>query len=216
MTAQARSRGAIGPRLGAGPMGDAAPGRALLGLIVMGNALSPFFLTPKNFSNLVAALMEVAIMALPLTMIIILGRDRPVGRVDGGPGQRSAGFMWRPAFRWSSRSRSCCSSAPRAAYLNGLLVARGGLPSLVVTLGTLALFRGMALIVLGPRGVSNFPESFTQLGFGDVPGTVIPWSFVIFLGSALVLGIVLHRTWIGRQIYAIGRNAETARYSGVR
>jgi rhamnose transport system permease protein len=86
----------------------------------------------------------------------------------------------------------------------------------VVTLGTLALFRGMALIVLGPRGVSDFPEAFTELGFGQVPGTVIPWSFVVFVAIATVLGIVLHRTWIGRQTYAIGRNAGTARYSGVR
>ena len=54
--------------------------------------------------------------------------------------------------------------------LNGLLVARGGLPSLVVTLGTLALFRGLALIVLGPRGVSDFPPAFTELGFGTCPG----------------------------------------------
>ena len=49
-----------------------------------------------------------------------------------------------------------------------------------------------------------------------MPGTAIPWSFVVFLAIALVLGIVLHRTWIGRQTYAIGRNAGTARFSGVR
>jgi rhamnose transport system permease protein len=100
--------------------------------------------------------------------------------------------------------------------LNGLIVARGGLPSLVVTLGTLALFRGMALIVLGPRGVSDFPSAFTELGFGHVPGTLIPWPFVVFLGLAVVLGIVLHRTWIGRQVFAIGKNPSTARFSGVR
>jgi rhamnose transport system permease protein len=95
-------------------------------------------------------------------------------------------------------------------------VARGGLPSLVVTLGTLALFRGMALIVLGPRGVSDFPPAFTELGFGDVPGTLIPWPFVVFLGLAVILGVVLHRTWIGRQVYAIGKNTGAARFSGVR
>jgi rhamnose transport system permease protein len=74
----------------------------------------------------------------------------------------------------------------------------------------------MALIVLGPRGVSDFPPAFTELGFGHVPGTLIPWPFVIFIGLALVLGVVLHRTWIGRQVYAIGKNTGAARYSGVR
>ena len=70
--------------------------------------------------------------------------------------------------------------------------------------------------MLGPQGVSNFPPEFTTLGFGYVPGTLIPWPFVIFLSLALVLGIVLHRTWIGRQVYAIGKNAGAARFSGVR
>ena len=100
--------------------------------------------------------------------------------------------------------------------LNGTLIARGGLPSLVVTLGTLALFRGLALIVLGPRGVSDFPPGFTAIGFGQVPGTEIPWPFVIFLTLAVILGVVLHRSWVGRQVYAIGKNTGAARFSGVR
>jgi rhamnose transport system permease protein len=100
--------------------------------------------------------------------------------------------------------------------LNGLLIARFGLPSLVVTLGTLALFRGLALIVLGPQGVSNFPPEFTTLGFGYVPGTLIPWPFVIFLALAAVFGVVLHRTVLGRQVYAVGKNAGAARFAGIR
>ena len=100
--------------------------------------------------------------------------------------------------------------------LNGLLVARGGLPSLVVTLGTLALFRGLALIVLGPQGVSNFPPEFTALGFGHVPGTLIPWSLVVFAILAVILGVVLHQTWLGRQVYAVGKSTGAARFSGVR
>ena len=90
----------------------------------------------------------------------------------------------RRRARSRSGSRSSSSSGAVGGLLNGLLVARGGLPSLVVTLGTLALFRGLALIVLGPRGVSDFPPAFTELGFGDVPGTPIPWPFVIFLALA--------------------------------
>jgi len=189
---------------------------ALLGLIVMGNALSPFFLTPKNFSNLVSALMEVAIMAIPLTMIIILGEIDLSVESMAGLASAVLGFLWAAGVPIEIAVVIVLLMGAAGGLLNGVLVARGGLPSLVVTLGTLALFRGMALIVLGPRGVSNFPESFTQLGFGDVPGTVIPWSFLVFVAIALVLGIVLHRTWIGRQVYAVGRNAGTARYSGVR
>jgi rhamnose transport system permease protein len=100
--------------------------------------------------------------------------------------------------------------------LNGVLVTRVGLPSLVVTLGTLALFRGLALVVLGSRGVSNFPDWFTGFGFGSVPGLPIPWPFTIYLGLAVVLAILLHRTWIGRQLYAIGKNQSASRFSGIR
>ncbi|MCJ7710414.1 MAG: ABC transporter permease [Chloroflexi bacterium] len=189
---------------------------ALLGLIVLGNALSPFFLTPGNFANLVAALMEVAIMALPLTLIIILGEIDLSVESMAGLASAALGFMWAAGVPLEIAIPAVLVIGAAGGLLNGLLVARGGLPSLVVTLGTLALFRGLALIVLGPRGVSNFPSAVTEFGFGHVPGTLVPWPFVVFLSLALVLGIVLHRTWIGRQTYAIGKNAGTALYSGVR
>jgi len=189
---------------------------ALIGLIVLGNSLSPFFLTAGNFSNLVAALMEVAIMALPLTLIIILGEIDLSVESMAGLASALLGFMWAAGVPLEIGIPIVLVIGALGGLLNGTLVARGGLPSLVVTLGTLALFRGLALIILGPRGVSNFPESFTTLGFGHVPGTDIPWPFVVFIALALALGIVLHRTWIGRQTYAIGKNAGTARYSGIR
>jgi rhamnose transport system permease protein len=188
----------------------------LLGLIVLGNSLSPFFLTAGNFSNLIAALMEVAIMALPLTLIIILGEIDLSVESMAGLSSAVLGFLWAAGVPLPIAILAVLLIGAAGGLVNGLLVARGGLPSLVVTLGTLALFRGLALIVLGPRGISDFPPAFTELGFGHVPGTDIPWPFVVFLAIALVLGIVLHRTWIGRQTYAIGRNAGTARYSGVR
>jgi rhamnose transport system permease protein len=100
--------------------------------------------------------------------------------------------------------------------LNGVLVTRFGLPSLLVTLGTLALYRGLALVVLGSRGVSAFPDWFTGFGFGAVPGLPIPWPFFIYVALALILGLLLHRTWVGREIYAIGKNQAAARFSGVR
>jgi rhamnose transport system permease protein len=189
---------------------------ALLGLIVLGNSLSPFFLTAGNFSNLLAALMEVAIMAMPMTLIVILAEIDLSVESMAGLASAVLGFLWAAGVPLTVAIPVVLLIGAAGGLLNGVLVARGGLPSLVVTLGTLALFRGLALIVLGPRGVSDFPVEFTTLGFGHVPGTLIPWPFVIFLALALVLGIVLHRTWIGRQIYAVGKNAGAARYSGVR
>ena len=189
---------------------------ALIGLIVLGNALSPFFLTVGNFSNLIAALMEVAIMALPMTLVIVAGEIDLSVESMAGLACALLGFLWAAGVPLWIGIPVVLAVGALGGLLNGLLVARGGLPSLVVTLGTLALFRGLALIVLGPIGVSDFPAAFTELGFGHVPGTLIPWPFVIFLTLALVLGVVLHRTWVGRQVYAIGKSAGTARFSGVR
>lgn len=191
---------------------------ALVGLMVLGNALSPFFLTAGNLSNLVAALMEVAIMALAMTLIIIAAEIDLSVESMAGLASAILGFLWAAGVPLAVGIPMVLLVGAAGGLLNGVFVARLGLPSLVVTLGTLALFRGMALIVLGPIGVSNFPPEFTSLGFGHVPGTLIPWPFVIFLALALALalGIVLHRTWIGRQIVAIGKSASAARFSGVR
>jgi len=189
---------------------------ALIGLILLGSGLSRFFLSPNNFGNLVSALMEVAIMALPMTLIIISGEIDLSVESMAGLSSAVLGFLWGAGVPLIVDIPIVLVIGALGGLLNGLLVARAGLPSLVVTLGTLALFRGMALIVLGPRGVSNFPSEFTALGFGRVPGTPIPWSFLIFIGLAAVLAVVLHRTWIGRQVYAIGKNTSAARYSGVR
>jgi rhamnose transport system permease protein len=94
------------------------------------------------------------------------------------------------------------------------------LPSLVVTLGTLALFRGLAYVILGgPAGqiaISNYPAEFTRFGFGTIPGTVIPWSVILFVVLVILFVILLHRTWIGRQIYSVGLNQDASRFSAVR
>jgi rhamnose transport system permease protein len=189
---------------------------AILGLILLGSTLSPFFLTPGNFSNLIAALMEVAIMALAMTLIIVAGEIDLSVESMAGLASAILGFLWAAGVPLTIGIPIVLLVGALGGLLNGVFIARVGLPSLVVTLGTLALFRGLALIVLGPRGISDFPPEFTELGFGRVPGTPIPWPFVIFAVLAVLLGLLLHRTWIGRQIYAIGKNTGAARFSGVR
>jgi rhamnose transport system permease protein len=189
----------------------------LLGLLGVGVLTSPtVFLTPGNFTNLTAAVMEVAIMALPMTLIIIVGEIDLSVESMLGLSCSVLGFLYAEGVPLGIGIPVVVLMGAAGGLFNGLLVARGGLPSLVVTLGTLALFRGLALVVLGPRGISKFPDWFTSFGFGTVPGTPIPWPLIVFTLIAVVLGVVLHRTWIGRQLFAVGKNKDAARYSGVR
>ena len=108
-----------------------------------------------------------------------------------------------------------------AGGVNGVLVTRYKLPSIVVTIGTLSLYRGLALVALGDQSISGYPEVFSTLGnayVGELVGLkwlVIPIEFAVLLIMALVVGLVLHRTVVGRRIYAIGANPIAARFSGI-
>jgi rhamnose transport system permease protein len=188
----------------------------LLVAIVIGSSLSPYFFTGFNVSSLTRDLMEKAIMALSMTLIIITGEiDLSVASVLG-LASVVLGATWQAGVPlWLGIILVLILGAV-AGLVNGLLVTRLGLPSLVVTLGTLGLYRGLAYVVLGDQAVSNFPAAFTNFGFGSVPGTLIPWPFVVFALLALLFIGVLHLSWIGRQIYAIGNNKEAARFAGIR
>ena len=188
----------------------------VIALIWIGTNASPVFLSGRNFTNLTVAVIEVAIMALPMTLIVIAGEIDLSVESMAGLGCALLGVLFDAGVPLVIAISIVLVVGALGGLLNGLLVTRIGLPSLVVTLGTLALFRGLALVVLGPRGVSGFPQWFTDFGFGTIAGTPIPWPFVIFVPLAVVLGVVMHRTWIGRQIYALGKNADAARFSGIR
>ena len=187
----------------------------LVALIVIGAALSPVFLSPRNFANLIAAVIEVAIMSLPMALIIIAGEIDLSVEAMVGLSASTLGFLYAAGVPVEIGIPIVLVVGALGGLLNGDLVTRLGLPSLLVTLGTLALYRGLALVVLGSRGVSAFPDWFTGFGFGSVPGLPIPWPFIIYVALALVLGALLHKTWIGREIYAVGKNKAAARYSGV-
>lgn len=188
----------------------------LLGLLWIGAGSSRFFLTAGNLSNLTAAVMELAIMALAMTLIIVAAEIDLSVESMAGLASAVLGLLWMSGVPLEIALPLVLLMGALGGLVNGLLVTVAGLPSLVVTLGTLALFRGLALVALGPRAVSNFPTDFNSFGFGTVPGTPIPWPFVVFALLALILGLLLHATWIGRHIFAVGKNQEAARFSGVR
>ncbi|HET8913322.1 MAG TPA: ABC transporter permease [Ktedonobacteraceae bacterium] len=183
---------------------------------VIGSILSPYFLSGFNLEYaLPSNIMEIAIMALPMTMIIIAGEiDLSVASVLG-LASVTLGFLWeRGNPMWLAIGAALLVGVV-AGYLNGLLVTKLALPSLVVTIGTLALYRGLAYVILGDQAVSNFPTAFTNLGFGTIPGTQFPWSVLIFATLVIIFAVILHFSRLGRQLYAMGNNKEAARFSGI-
>jgi rhamnose transport system permease protein len=185
-------------------------------LVLVGTSMSKVFLSGPNFANLTSSVMEVAIMALPMTLIIItadidLSVESMVGLAGAVLGTLMVAGMPLPLA-----IPIVLVVGALGGLLNGLLVTRAGLPALVVTLGTLALFRGLANVLLGPNVISTWPDWFTEFGFGTIAGSPIPYSLVLFAVLAVVYTLVTHGTWIGRQVFAIGKNASASRYSGVR
>ena len=100
--------------------------------------------------------------------------------------------------------------------VNGFLVTRLGLPSLAVTIGTLGLYRGLAFVVLGDQAVTEFPSNYLNYGQGSFAGTQIPNPTILFVILAVIFGVALHRTAVGRSIFAVGANEEAARFAGLR
>jgi len=98
--------------------------------------------------------------------------------------------------------------------VNGALVAFGRLPSFLVTLGTMALFRGAAQALMGPESVS-LPEGMVGVDRAFVPLTGVPWPLGIFLVAALALGWLLHGSVFGREVFAVGTNESASYYSAV-
>src|SRR5262249_35014593 len=87
-------------------------------------------------------------------------------------------------------------------------------PSLAVTLGTLAAYRGLAYVIQGGSSVSGFPSSFTRIGGGYIHNE-LPVALLVLLGSAFVLGLLLHATRFDRYLFTIGSSRDASRYSGV-
>ena len=188
----------------------------LMSLLVTGWTTSDVFGQGSTFTLIITNIMEKALMALPMTLIIISGEIDLSVASTLGLASAVMGKSWAAGWPlWACIVIAILVGAA-CGLLNGVLVTRLGLPSLVVTLGTLALYRGLAYVVLGSQAVSDFPGGFASFGFKSIPGTRIPWSLLVFVPLLVLMLVFLHRTWLGRQLYAAGSNAEAARFAAVR
>lgn len=184
-------------------------------LIFIANSLaSPYFLNAWNLSDATFNFTEKALIAFAMALLIIAGEiDLSVAAIIalastamgyaaqlgvGAPGLVAIGIITGLA----------CGA------FNGLLVAGLKLPSIVVTIGTMSLFRGISYIVLGDQAFGKYPADFAYFGQGYV-AWVFSFEFVLFLVMAVIFAILLHRTNFGRHVYVIGNNPHAARFSGI-
>ncbi|UVK38884.1 ABC transporter permease [Mesorhizobium sp. AR10] len=176
---------------------------------------SPYFLDPWSLSDLTFNFTEKALIALAMALLIISGEiDLSVAAIVA-----LASTMMGMAVQAGAGTPVLVVIGIVVGLgcgaFNGLLVTRLGLPSIVVTIGTMSLFRGIAFIILGDQAYKGYPPSFAFFGQGYV-WWVVSFELVLFLVAAVIYWFLLHRTSFGRRVFAIGNNPVAAQFSGVR
>ncbi len=185
-------------------------------VFIVGRVLSPEFLTNYNFFNMGLSNGELAIMALPMTLIVVTGEIDLSVSSTLGLASSLLGLLWMHGWPMPAIIVVVLITGAFLGAFNGFLVTRVGLPSIAVTIGTMLLYAGIAEILLGSNIVSSFPAAYTNLGVYGVPGIGLSYSTVIFFGLAVIFGVVLHFTPFGRSLFAMGANQEAAIFSGLR
>ena len=189
---------------------------ALVAEILVFSAVAPQFATVGNFFEITRLSVELGLLAIALTPVLITGGiDLSVGSMMG-----LAAVMFGVANRdWglpvpAAIGVSLMTGAAGGA-LNATLIARLGIPPLIVTLGTFSLFRGIAEgITEAAVNYTGFAPAFLALGQGYLWG-VVPAQLPIFLLVLAAYVVLLHRSVVGRALYAIGFTPAGARYAGI-
>ncbi|HET6671953.1 MAG TPA: ABC transporter permease [Agromyces sp.] len=193
---------------------------AIIGLLVVVAVVASLtvrgFGQPITLTFLLLDVMPILLIALPMTLIIITGEiDLSVASIVGLASVLT-GVLTQAGVPFEVAALLAILAGAIGGAVNGFLVTVVGLPSLAVTIGTLALFRGLAVGLLGTTAVTDFPEFWTDLAKARMGNTNIPVVLFLFLVLLVVFTVLLHFTPFGRGIYAIGLSSEAARFSGVR
>ena len=191
----------------------------LIGVVIFGLDTSSAFTSDSYlFSQVLGGQVgEIALMTLPMALIIITGEIDLSVASTAGMASSLMGYLFMHHWSIALIFVTVLAMGAVAGAFNGFLVTRVGLPSLAVTIGTLTLYRGIAIGILGANTYSTFPTFWTNIGVNPVPGLpFMSWAFLIFLVMAALVGIVLHMTPLGRTLFAIGANREAAQFAGIR
>ena len=192
---------------------------ALLILLLMSlwvaKQFSADFWGVDNLNNLLASVVEIALMGLGLALLVVAAEiDISIAAILG----MASGLLGLLHQRgWPMPLAMACVLAcgAMAGLFNGWLVTRLKLPSLAVTIGTMALYRGITYIMLGDTAIADFPAEYTAFALGHWGETFLPLTYAcVLLPLALVFMAMLQFSGLGRLIYAMGANETAVRFSG--
>jgi rhamnose transport system permease protein len=195
---------------------------ALLVLLLAGFGLgidgfmSPYALADSSFN-----FSEKGLLALAMALLIVAGEIDLSIAATLSLCSLAMGFAMKAGAGLPLMLLAAFGTGAAAGALNGWLVTAYRLPSIVVTIGSLSLYRGIALVVLGDQAITGYPEALSVLGNGylgdliGVPWLIVPVEFAILLVMAVAVGVLLHRTVTGRRLVAIGANPIASRFSGI-
>ncbi len=184
-------------------------------IFVANSFASPYFLNAWNLSDATFNFTEKAMIAFAMAMLIIAGEiDLSVASIIA-LASTAMGVAMTAGFGTPALVVIGIGTGVLCGALNGFFVARLGLPSIVVTIGTMSLFRGVSYIVLGDQAFTGYPKDFAWFGQGYV-WWVFSAELVLFALLAVAFYVLLHRTNFGRSVYVIGNNPTAALFSGIR
>lgn len=184
-------------------------------LIFIANSFaSPYFLDAWNLSDATFNFTEKAMIAFAMALLIIAGEiDLSVAAIIA-LASTAMGAAAQAGVDAAGLVAIGIGVGLACGAFNGALVSVLKLPSIVVTIGTMSLFRGISYLVLGDKAYGSYPESFAYFGQGYL-FWVFSFEFGLFLLCAAIFAVLLHATNFGRQVYVIGNNEFAARFSGV-
>lgn len=193
---------------------DAAVIAVLVVFLVVASLTIDNFGTGRNVGFLVLDLAPILLIALPMTLIIVTGEIDLSVASTLGLSSAVMGALWDGGLPIEVIVPLCLVLGAVLGGVNGVFVTVFGLPSLAVTIGTLALYRGLAFVVLGDAAIAQFPETWTDWVIGSSAGIPnLVWPLLVLL---VVFGVALHATPFGRSLFAMGATKEAARFAGVR
>ncbi len=175
---------------------------------------TPYFLTEQNLQIIILETAATAIIACGMTYVMIgADIDLSVGAMYAFSGTFAA-YLMQDNWNWAAASCAALGAGALLGLFNGLLSVRSGIPSFLITLGSLGIVSGLALSLSGTAPISIYSTQFGQVfGTGHILGMQSPiwWA----TGVAVLAGIMLGRTVYGRHVYAIGGDREVSRLQGI-